>query len=370
MTLIFAFVLVALLAFANGSNDVSKSVATLVGSGVTDYRRALRWGSAWTVIGAFLGGLLATSLAERFARSLGSSAANTAAIPLAVAAGSLVWVAFSSRTGFPVSTTHAITGSILGVGWMAQGLNPLARTDVLQGFFVPLLASPFLALGLTFLLTPWVTRLSQWLDSRCLCAVPSVGSVTLGGGDAASASPATGLVVGRTAACEGRSMWSWNLSVDRAHWVSSALVSLSRGMNDAPKIWALLFPLLLVGGHHPRGSLPAVVATVALAMGLGSWLAGRRVSEFLAEKVTPMNHQGGFAANLATAVLVVGASRLGLPVSTTHVSAGAIVGVGLGQGGHGIRWRVFTEMATAWVVTLPAAGLVAMACYWFLGSAR
>jgi PiT family inorganic phosphate transporter len=141
-------------------------------------------------------------------------------------------------------------------------------------------------------------------------------------------------------------------------------------MNDAPKIWALLFPLLLVGGHHPRGSLPAVVATVALAMGLGSWLAGRRVSEFLAEKVTPMNHQGGFAANLATAVLVVGASRLGLPVSTTHVSAGAIVGVGLGQGGHGIRWRVFTEMATAWVVTLPAAGLVAMACYWFLGSAR
>lgn len=368
--MIVAFALVALLAFANGSNDVSKSVATLVGSGVTDYRRALRWGSAWTVVGAFLGGLFATSLAERFARSLGDSAVQNSAIPLGVVAGSLAWVGFSSRAGLPVSTTHAITGSILGVGWMAQGLSPLARADVLQGFFVPLLCSPFLALGLTFLLAPGVARLSRWLDSRCLCAVPSVGSVTLDRACAASASPATGLVVDRTTACEGRSIWSWNFSIDQAHWVSSALVSLSRGMNDAPKIWALLFPLLLVEAHPTRGSVTAVVVTVALAMGFGSWLAGRRVSEVLAEKVTRMNHQGGFAANLATAVLVVGASRLGLPVSTTHVSAGAIVGVGLGQGRHGIHWRVFAEMATAWVVTVPAAGLVAMSCYCLLGLVR
>ncbi len=363
MLLSLALVLAALLAFANGSNDVSKSVATLVGSGVTDYRRALSWGAIWTAAGALLGAVFAGPLVERFARSLGANAGRNPAIPVAVLVGSLAWVAFASGSALPVSTTHAITGAVLGVGWIAQGLSPWNRTDVLRGFFIPLLASPLLALALTFVLTPLVARVGHWLDARCLCALPAPKLAQVSGGSNAFASATLNLVVDRRPDCEGRSIWSWNLSSDQMHWVSSSLVSLSRGMNDAPKIWALVLPLLFLAGADRRLFLPVASAIVALAMGLGSWVAGHRVTEVLAERVTRMGHHEGFAANLATALLVAGASRLGLPVSTTHVSAGAIIGVGLGQGRRGIDWRVLTQMAIAWFATLPASAFLTVLCF-------
>lgn len=362
----FALILIACLAFANGSNDVSKSVATLVGGGVTNYGRALRWGAVWTAVGAFLGAVFATSLAQRFARSLGAEASHNAAISLAVVFGSLVWVAFSSRFGLPVSTTHAITGAVLGVGWIAEGLKPLARTDMLKGFVAPLLASPIMALGLAFVLRPVVARVGRWLDARCVCLIPEPTVAQIEPAGSAVASGSVNLVLDRTSNCERRAAWSWNFSADQAHWVSSALVSLSRGMNDAPKIWALVFPLFFLGGVDRQLFLPFAIVLVTLAMGVGSWVAGHRVTEILAERVTRMSHHEGFAANLATALLVVGASRLGLPVSTTHVSSGAIVGVGLSQGRAGVHWRVFTQMAIAWLVTLPVAAIVAVACYWML----
>ena len=364
MMLALGAALIGTLAFANGSNDVSKSVATLAGSGITDYRRALRWGTAWTVIGAMLGGLLGDELAQRFAKSLGPAAAHQAAIPIAVAIASLGWVALASRTGLPVSTTHAITGATLGVGWIAQGLRPWARTDLLKGFFVPLVASPFVALGLTFILGPLVARAGRWLDARCACLVQAPEIVQAEAGGTAVVLKSLSLVVDKTEACEGRSFWSWNLSLNQVHWLSSGLVALSRAMNDAPKIWALLIPLLLLTGAQGRSWMPVGVAIVALSMGLGSWVAGHRVTEVLAERVTRMEHDQGFAANLSTALLVVVASRLGLPVSTTHVSSGAIVGVGLGQGVRNVNWQVLSEMAWAWVVTLPAAAAIAAACYW------
>jgi PiT family inorganic phosphate transporter len=170
------FILILALALANGSNDVSKSVATLVGSGVTDYHKALRWGTAWTVIGAFLGGVFGLGLAERFAKSLGADAGQHVAIPLAVVVAAFAWVTFASRTGLPVSTTHAISGAILGVGWVAHDLAPWTRMDVLQGFFVPLLASPVMAVALTFALRPGLVPLGRWLDARLRLRCP--GSVS------------------------------------------------------------------------------------------------------------------------------------------------------------------------------------------------
>lgn len=363
MLLSLALVLAALLAFANGSNDVSKSVATLVGSGVTDYRRALSWGAIWTAAGALLGAVFAGPLVERVARGLGTAALRDPGISLAVLASSLVWVALASRNGLPVSTTHAITGGLLGVGWVAEGLNPWTRMDMLLGFFIPLLVSPLVAFGITLLLMPVVARVGSWLDARCVCAVPAPRLAQVSGAGNAFASATLNVVVDRRPNCEGRSAWSWNLSSDQMHWVSSSLVSLSRGINDAPKIWALVLPLLFLAGADRRLFLPVASGIVALAMGLGSWVAGRRVTEVLAERVTRMGHHEGFAANLATALLVAGASRLGLLVSTTHVSAGAIVGVGLGQGRRSIDWRVLTQMAIAWFATLPASAFLAVLCF-------
>jgi PiT family inorganic phosphate transporter len=130
-------------------------------------------------------------------------------------------------------------------------------------------------------------------------------------------------------------------------------------MNDTPKILALGVTAALALGI---GRLPQY-ALVALAMGIGSMVAGFRVTRTLAEKVTPITPSNGFAANLVTSVLVGAASRFALPVSTTHVSSGAIIGVGLSRGGREVRWSTVGEMALAWFVTLPVSALIAAGVY-------
>ena len=127
------------------------------------------------------------------------------------------------------------------------------------------------------------------------------------------AASATSLVLDRKEICKGLSLWSWNLSLDSAHWASSALLSLCRGMNDAPKIWALCFPLLALGGMQGANYF-LLVALVAGAMGAGSLLAGRKVSVVLAERVTRMNPAQSLGANLTAALLVGAATAFALPV--------------------------------------------------------
>src|SRR5213593_3860651 len=112
-----AILLVLGLAFANGTNDVSKSIATLAGSGITNYRTAIIWGTAWTVIGACASGLVATAMVRTFSRGLiQPDVAIPSAVTLSVLIGAMSWVLLASRTGLPVSTTHAIAGAIVGAG--------------------------------------------------------------------------------------------------------------------------------------------------------------------------------------------------------------------------------------------------------------
>ncbi|HEX8154590.1 MAG TPA: inorganic phosphate transporter, partial [Thermoanaerobaculia bacterium] len=126
----------------------------------------------------------------------------------------------------------------------------------------------------------------------------------------------------------------------------------------APKIIALGIAAAAAAGISQR----AFYVLLAAAMGMGSYFAGRRVTETLAQKVVRLSPSNGFAANLVTSILVGAASRFALPVSTTHVSSGAIIGIGLSDGG-GVRWRMVTEMILAWLVTLPASAIIAAIVY-------
>jgi len=144
-------------------------------------------------------------------------------------------------------------------------------------------------------------------------------------------------------------------AIDAGHLLSGGLVGFARGVNDTPKIFGLVAGLGLV--------TPGTGALVlGAAMALGGALAARRVAETLARRLTPMTPGQGLAANAATSFLVVGASQLGLPVSTTHVSAGGIFGIGATSGA--LHWTLAGEVALAWVATLPLAaalGAIAMA---------
>lgn len=365
--------LVVLLAFANGANDVSKGIATLAGSGITDYRRAILWGTLWTVAGGLLGLIFSLGLVNTFTNGILSREVHYSAMfPFAVMAGSIIWVLLASRLGLPVSTTHSIAGAVCGAALFSVGIQGIQWASLTHKVILPLLLSPLLSLGLTFLIFPLLQRgLSGW-KGHCLCVLPAQpAQVVQRQGNVLRVIPAGPQALaytGTTEECQGQRAFSLTLNLDSFHWLTSGLVSLARGLNDAPKMVALLVTLSLLNGagiSQPDDHLFAQgFVVVALGMGLGSWLAGRRVTQVLAERITKMDHLEGFSANLSTAILVTLAARFGLPVSTTHVSSCSIIGIGLHRGKGGLNWRVVGEMLLAWIVTLPISGFLAAGCYW------
>jgi len=148
-------------------------------------------------------------------------------------------------------------------------------------------------------------------------------------------------------------------TLDWLHYLSAGIVSFARGLNDTPKIAALL---LLSPFFGRFGS----TAAVGLLIAVGGLLSAKRVAETMSTKITPMNHGQGFSANLITGIIVIAASRLGLPVSTTHVSCGALFGIGAvtGQG----RWDMVAKILTAWVTTLPVGILAGVVCCRLFGA--
>lgn len=364
-----AFLLVLALAFANGTNDVSKAIATLVGSGVTNYRTAIAWGTVWTMAGAGASAFIAGAMVKTFSNGLVQPDTDIKpAVAIAVLIGTMTWVLFASRTGLPVSTTHALTGAIVGTGLVAFTGEGLMWPAIAKKIALPLLLSPFLALAVSCVVHPTVRRLARKWDGSCLCVMPASRALVAvdaqGGTRTLFQASAFGLpVVAVPSQCSRAGLQGLVMGLDTIHWISSGLASFARGTNDAPKIVAML----LLGSATtawPSASLQLVAfAGVALTMGLGSYYGGLRVTEVLAEKVTKMDHAEGLSANLTTSSLVLLSGTMGLPVSTTHVSSSAIIGIGLLKGMNNVRWTTVRDMVLAWVVTIPAAALLACLAY-------
>jgi PiT family inorganic phosphate transporter len=358
--------LAVLLAYANGSNDVSKGIATLVGSGVSSFRAAVLWGSFWTVAG----GLLAAFASQGLVATFSGSGFLADAIPgpaflSSVAAGAVAWVLFASKTGLPVSTTHALAGALAGAGIVAQGAGQLHWSFLAKRVALPLGLSPLLALALIFAVLPHLRRGLSRVDGYCVCIERTEGRISIAGTGAlamagvSTAEPPSALV-SRAEECDASPGVAARLGVmDALHWLSSALTSLARGVNDAPKIVALA--IVASAGLGVSGFVFYVA--IALAMGAGSLVAGFRVTETLAARVTPMSPAEGFCANFVTTLLVGLASVAALPVSTTHICSGAIIGIGLRRGSASVGWTTVRGMLLAWLVTLPAAGVVGAGFY-------
>jgi inorganic phosphate transporter, PiT family len=365
LTLMF----VLAVAFANGTNDVSKAIATLVGSGVTNYRTAIAWGTAWTVIGAGTAALIANAMVQTFSNGLVQPGIDIQpAVAVAVLIGTMAWVLFASRNGLPVSTTHALTGAIVGTGLVAFDGEGLIWTAIGKKIMLPLLLSPFLALTVSLIVHPAVRLLASSLDGACLCVMPASRALVAidAGGGTRTLFQSTGFgqpVMAVPSQCERAGLQGLVVGLDTIHWISSGLASFARGTNDAPKIVAMLLLGSATVAWPSTSFQLAAFAGVALAMGLGSYFGGLRVTEVLAEKVTKMDHAEGLSANLTTSSLVLFSGTLGLPVSTTHVSSSAIIGIGMLKGLNAVRWATVRDMVLAWVVTIPAAALLTCLAY-------
>lgn len=304
-----ALIIIAALsvAYANGANANFKGVASLFGSGTTGYAAAVRWATITTAAGcavAMLGS--ATMLAAFTGKGLVSEAlASQHLFLFAVAAGAGLANLLATRLGFPVSTTHMLIGGLLGAGLAAQpdGVNFVKLWDT---FARPMLLAPVIAIVAGAMLY-WILR--------SVHLAPDHRTRTL----------------------------------DALHFLSAGAVCFARGLNDTPKIAALIV------GAGGLGVKPAM-ALVLAAMAVGGLISARHVADTLAHKITDMNPGQGFAANLATSVLTTTASYHGLPVSTTHVSVGALLGIGITT--RQAKWKTVIPVLLAWVVTLPSAALL------------
>ena len=359
---------VCLLAYSNGANDNFKGVASLFGSKTTSYRTALGWATVSTFAGSVAAIFLAQSLLKKFSGKglVPDALVGSEYFLLAVAVGAGATVILATFTGFPISTTHALTGAMIGSGWVAVGTG--VNFSVLgRAFVLPLLLSPLLAVALgasLYLLFRW-SRLRLGITKEwCLCvgevqrvvAMPQPSSALA----LQAAAPVLSACADEQSRCAQRYAGRYlgincQRAMDVAHFLSAGVVSFARGLNDTPKMAALLLVLPALG---VRWSLVAV----AIAIAVGGLLSARRVAETMSHKITGMNHGQGFSANLATGLLVTTASLYGLPVSTTHVSVGSLFGIGLTS--RQADLRVVRNILLSWVVTLPCAATIGAVVYW------
>jgi len=351
--------------YYNGANDVSKAIATLVGSGVTRYRTAVIWGSLWTFVGAITAVFVSTGLVAAFSgKGILTKIPSGHGLLLSTAIGALGWIWFATRTGMPVSTTHALTGALVGAGFAAVGWSGISGSYLLMKFALPLVAGPILSTAIVFLVYPVVQRgLAKW-QNYCVCVQQPAVPVLADGSALTTTSPSK-IVGGSTECCESTPVTVAGVTVaDSLHWLSAGATAFARGLNDAPKVLGIG----IVAAAGLSISLPMAFLAVAVAMTAGSLFRGMEVTDTLAQKVTKMEPLEGLSANLVTAGLVIFASHLALPVSTTHVSSGAIIGLGLKRDARAIQWKTVREMVIAWIVTLPVAALVAALAYLILNT--
>ena len=352
-----------LLAYSNGANDNFKGVATLYGSGTTTYRRALGWATVSTLAGSLGALILSQGLIAKFSgRGLVTDA--VAAMPgfslsVGLAAGLTVFLA--TRFGLPISTTHALIGALAGAGWIASGsvnLKQLGNT-----FFLPLLFTPILAMMAAAFLYPLLKICAKALGLTgghevCICVqAASASSVLLsgayegGGADLSLQRPSPTISAGRIESCQvhgAKSVVRMRLgqAQDALHFLSAGVVGFARGLNDTPKIAALFLTGSVVSVQF------AIVATAVFMM-LGGLLHAKKIAETMSHRVTKMDPDHGFVGNLVTGFIVISASKLALPVSTTHVSCGALFGIGAATG-MGF-WKTIGTIVLAWITTLPIA---------------
>jgi PiT family inorganic phosphate transporter len=363
LTAMIVLALVGLLAFANGSNDNCKGVATLVGFGAATPRRALLWATLTTAVGSGVSFWLAGGLVKSFSTGLfTASAPMGAGLFAAVLVGAIGWILFATLTGLPVSTTHAITGGLVGAGLVAFSAGQVQWAELLRKFALPLALSPILSLAAVYVVSGPVVYLAKRYGGRCVCVVPDAAVGDCAMAATATATPVVRVVADTEANCATQSpavAVTTSAAANATHWASSGLVGFARGWNDAPKVAALAVGTLAVAGV-PNGTALAF-AVVTVAMAAGGLLAGRRVLETMARKLTPMPLAESLTASMTTAALVCAASWAAMPVSTTHVSTGAIVGAGVRNDPRKVKWGKVGEIVLSWLVTLPVAALLAAA---------
>jgi PiT family inorganic phosphate transporter len=306
--------------FLNGFHDAANSIATVVSTGVLRPYQAVAWAAFFNFV-AFA--LFKLNVAATVGKGILAPEFVDAHVIASALAGAIVWDLITWYYGIPSSSSHALIGGMIGAGLARAGTAPLVMPGILKTIAF-IVISPLLGLLLGALLTVAVS----WLFFH-------------------------------------RSPYTVDQWFRRLQLLSSALYSIGHGSNDAQKTMGLIWLMLISAGATSPGHLPFwVVASCYTAMALGTLFGGWRIIRTMGQRITKLKPVGGFCAEAGGALTLFMASALGVPVSTTHTITGAIVGVGATQRVSAVRWGVAWNIVAAWVITLPAAGLIAIAVSW------
>jgi PiT family inorganic phosphate transporter len=367
--LLLIFASMMFLAYANGANDNFKGVATLLGSNTLSHRNSLIWATTTTLAGSLTAAFFATELAKVFSGKglVPDSLISAPEFMLAVMIGAALTVFIAVKIGIPISTTHALIGGLVGAGVMAAG-SEINLAALGQTYIIPLAVSPLIAVVVAALLYLLFTTARKRLrigKESCLCIGERRLDVVVPEGiTPESLFSSMDIVIDDKKNCavksievyQGRMLgFGIQRAVDGLHILSAGTVSFARGLHDTPKI---------VGVAMAAGALDLhwVTFIAAMAMALGGIFQSRKIAKTMSEDITSINHGQGFAANLVTSIMVIFASKWGVPVSTTHVSCGSIFGIGTINGET--NWSIVRGIVLAWILTLPIAASISAMTYW------
>ena len=320
MVLLIAIIALALIFdYTNGFHDTANAIATSVSTRALSPRFAVVMAAGLNLIGA----LVSTSVAKTVGEGLVDTELVSLGLVLAALIGAVFWNFATWYFGIPSSSSHALFGGIIGAMIAKAGVGGVMWSGVIEKIILPMIGSPVIGFVTALLLMTGLI----WLVRK-------------------------------------RQQAPVNTWFRRLQPISAGFMAFSHGANDAQKTMGVIALALFASGEIETFTIPFWVKLVcALAMAAGTYSGGWRIIHTLGSKVIKLDPIHGFAAETAAASVIQVATHFGIPVSTTHTITAAIMGVGSTQRLSAVRWGVAGNIVTAWVLTLPAAGLVAAGVY-------
>jgi PiT family inorganic phosphate transporter len=321
--LLVAIVTIALVFdFTNGAHDSANAIATVVSTKVMSPRVAVGMAAILNLVGAFLGTEVAHTIGSGIVNA--DMVAGSQTLVLSALLGAIFWNLLTWYYGLPSSSSHALIGGLIGSAVAHGGWDALNFASIYHKVVLPLLLSPLAGFLGGYLLMLGLS----WLLVR--------------------ATPRT-----------------VNAYFRRLQILSAAFMATSHGLNDAQKTMGIITLALVIFHEIPAMVVPFwVKLACALAMGLGTASGGWKIVKTMGHKIFKLEPVHGFAAETAASIVITGASHFGAPISTTHVIATSVLGVGASKRLSAVRWGVAGHMVIAWVLTLPAAAAVGAACFY------
>src|ERR1022692_4130651 len=327
LTLPFLFALIAVALafdFLNGMNDAANSIATIVSTRVLRPQYAVAWAAFFNFVAFLFFGL---HVAETVGRGIVEANVVDSHVIFGALAGAIVWQILTQRLGIPSSSSHALIGGLVGAGIAKAGVDAVVWSGVTKTA-----AAIFLSPGLGSLLALLLMLAVSWLFVRFTpYAVDNI--------------------------------------FRRVQFISASFYALGHGGNDAQKTMGIIAVLLFSQGQLGADFYVPfwVVISCQIAMAAGTMVGGWRIVKTMGSKITRLTPMQGACAETAGSVMLFTATYLGIPVSTTHTITGSIIGVGASKKVSAVRWVVAREIVTAWIITIPASGLLAALFYWLSG---